>query len=174
MRARRCLPRLSAEEDSRDLQSSSSSLSPEAEAVKRSLSFWPTVTEWEDILPALARHYAVVAPDLPGPGGSDAPASAADYRKKAMAADIYGLMVKLGLSHHIRIVGHEHPGLWWFGLFSKPFDLAYNMMAGKEKVTGPLIRTGACPRPAANSTSVTTGLRGRLPDGWLTPSSGGS
>jgi pimeloyl-ACP methyl ester carboxylesterase len=62
---------------------------------------------WDDILPALAQHYTVIAPDLPGAGLSDAPASAADYTKKAMAADIYGLMVKLGLSHHIRIVGHD-------------------------------------------------------------------
>jgi pimeloyl-ACP methyl ester carboxylesterase len=62
---------------------------------------------WDDILPALARHYTVVAPDLPGAGLSDAPAPAADYTKKAMAGDIYGLMVKLGLSHHIRIVGHD-------------------------------------------------------------------
>jgi hypothetical protein len=64
-----------------------------------------TWTEWDDILPALARHYAVVAPDLPGADGSDAPALAADYTKKAMGADIYGLMVKLGLSHNISIVG---------------------------------------------------------------------
>jgi pimeloyl-ACP methyl ester carboxylesterase len=62
---------------------------------------------WDDILPALARHYTVVAPDLPGAGLSEAPADAADYTKKAMAADIYGLMVKLGLSHDIRIVGHD-------------------------------------------------------------------
>jgi pimeloyl-ACP methyl ester carboxylesterase len=62
---------------------------------------------WDDILPALARHYTVVAPDLPGAGLSDAPAAAADYTKKAMAADIYGLMVKLGLSHNIRIAGHD-------------------------------------------------------------------
>jgi len=62
---------------------------------------------WDGILPALARHYTVVAPDLPGAGLSDAPAPAADYTKKAMAADIYRLMVKLGLSHHIRIVGHD-------------------------------------------------------------------
>ena len=62
---------------------------------------------WDDILPALARHYTVVAPDLPGAGLSDAPAAAADYTKKAMAADIYELMVKLGLSHNIRIVGHD-------------------------------------------------------------------
>jgi len=62
---------------------------------------------WDDILPALARHYTVVAPDLPGAGLSDAPAAAGDYTKKAMAADIYGLMVKLGLSHNLRIVGHD-------------------------------------------------------------------
>ena len=62
---------------------------------------------WDGILPALARHYTVVAPDLPGAGLSDAPAPAADYTKKAMAADIYHLMVKLGLSHHVRIVGHD-------------------------------------------------------------------
>jgi pimeloyl-ACP methyl ester carboxylesterase len=62
---------------------------------------------WDDILPELARHYTVVAPDLPGAGLSDAPAATADYTKKAMAADIYRLMVKLGLSHRLRIVGHD-------------------------------------------------------------------
>jgi len=63
--------------------------------------------EWDDILPALAAHYTVVAPDLPGAGLSDAPANEADYTKKAMAADLYALMLKLGLSHNIRIVGHD-------------------------------------------------------------------
>jgi len=62
---------------------------------------------WDHILPALAQHYTVVAPDLPGAGRSDAPTRAADYTKKAMAADTYALMVKLGLSHDIRIVGHD-------------------------------------------------------------------
>ena len=65
--------------------------------------------EWDaQILGALAQHYyTVVAPDLPGAGQSDAPANEADYTKKAMAADLYGLMVKLGLSHHVSIVGHD-------------------------------------------------------------------
>jgi pimeloyl-ACP methyl ester carboxylesterase len=63
--------------------------------------------EWDAILPALARHYTVVAPDLPGAGDSDAPADEADYSKAAMAADVYGLMVKLGLSHNVRVVGHD-------------------------------------------------------------------
>jgi pimeloyl-ACP methyl ester carboxylesterase len=63
--------------------------------------------EWDPVLPALAEHYTVIAPDLPGAGGSDAPAPVADYTKTAMAADIYGLMVKLGLSDNVRIVGHD-------------------------------------------------------------------
>jgi pimeloyl-ACP methyl ester carboxylesterase len=63
--------------------------------------------EWARILPALAKHYTVVAPDLPGAGDSDAPADQADYTKKAMAADLYGLMARLGLSHNVRIVGHD-------------------------------------------------------------------
>ena len=62
---------------------------------------------WDHILPALARHYTVVAPDLPGAGLSDAPVPAVGYTKKAMAADTYALMVKLGLSRGIRIVGHD-------------------------------------------------------------------
>ena len=63
--------------------------------------------EWDDILPALAAHFTVVAPDLPGAGNSDAPADKADYTKKAMAADLYGLMVKLGLTRNVSIVGHD-------------------------------------------------------------------
>jgi pimeloyl-ACP methyl ester carboxylesterase len=63
--------------------------------------------EWHDIMPALARHYTVVAPDLPGAGLSDAPAAKADYTKKAMAADIYRLMAKLGLSRNVSVVGHD-------------------------------------------------------------------
>jgi pimeloyl-ACP methyl ester carboxylesterase len=63
--------------------------------------------EWDDILPALAAHYTVVAPDLPGAGLSDAPAVEADYTKKAIAEDIYALMVKLGLSHDVSVVGHD-------------------------------------------------------------------
>lgn len=130
--------------------------------------------EWEPILSALARHYTVIAPDLPGAGDSDAPDVEADYTKQAMAADVYGLLVKLGLSRNIDVVGHDigtmvaysiaaahpsdvhklvlseapipdqsiytypaltqdGPGLWWFGLFNDPGNLAYQMFAGKEK-----------------------------------------
>jgi pimeloyl-ACP methyl ester carboxylesterase len=62
---------------------------------------------WDDILPELAEHYTVVAPDLPGSGGSDAPAGTAAYTKKAMAGDLYQLLVKLGLERNVRVVGHD-------------------------------------------------------------------
>ncbi|MEV4630778.1 alpha/beta hydrolase [Micromonospora sp. NPDC049523] len=61
--------------------------------------------EWHEIMPALAKHYTVVAPDLRGAGKSDAPAGG--YDKKTMAADIYGLLRKLGLQRDIRLVGHD-------------------------------------------------------------------
>ncbi|MFC4031578.1 alpha/beta fold hydrolase [Streptomyces polygonati] len=61
--------------------------------------------EWRHIMPALAEHYTVIAPDLPGAGKSDAPATG--YDKKTLAADIHGLLVKIGRDHDIRIVGHD-------------------------------------------------------------------
>jgi pimeloyl-ACP methyl ester carboxylesterase len=61
--------------------------------------------EWHEIMPELARHYTVIAPDLRGAGKSDAPAGG--YDKKTMAADIHGLLVKLRLNANIRLVGHD-------------------------------------------------------------------
>ncbi len=60
---------------------------------------------WRHVMPALAEHYTVIVPDLPGAGDSDAPATG--YDKKSMAEDIHGLLVKLGKDHDIRIVGHD-------------------------------------------------------------------
>ncbi|MET7388645.1 alpha/beta fold hydrolase [Streptomyces sp. NPDC005529] len=61
--------------------------------------------EWRHIMPALAEHYTVIAPDLPGAGRSDAPATG--YDKKSMADAIHGLLVQLGKDRNIRIVGHD-------------------------------------------------------------------
>ena len=61
--------------------------------------------EWHGIMPALAEHYTVIAPDLPGAGQSDAPASG--YDKKTMAADLHALLVSLGRDGDVRIVGHD-------------------------------------------------------------------
>ena len=61
--------------------------------------------EWREVLPTLAEHYTVIAPDLPGAGRSDAPATG--YDKKSLAADIHGLLVALGRDHDVRLVGHD-------------------------------------------------------------------
>ncbi|MFE1834443.1 alpha/beta fold hydrolase [Streptomyces sviceus] len=61
--------------------------------------------EWHGIMPALAEHYTVIAPDLPGAGRSDAPASG--YDKKSMATKLHALLVSLGKEHDVRVVGHD-------------------------------------------------------------------
>ncbi|MET7669974.1 alpha/beta fold hydrolase [Micromonospora luteifusca] len=60
---------------------------------------------WRSLLPALARHFEVVAPDLRGFGGSDAPGGG--YDKKTVAADLHGLLDQLGLTGDLRLVGHD-------------------------------------------------------------------
>ena len=61
--------------------------------------------EFEAVLPALARHFTVIAPDLRGAGASSAPAGG--YDKKTMAEDLHQLLTKLGLQHRINLVGHD-------------------------------------------------------------------
>ncbi|MEV4654872.1 alpha/beta hydrolase [Micromonospora sp. NPDC049301] len=60
---------------------------------------------WRPLLPELARHFEVVAPDLRGFGGSDAPDGG--YDKKTVAADLHGLLDQLGLTGDLRLVGHD-------------------------------------------------------------------
>ncbi|MFC4021061.1 alpha/beta fold hydrolase [Micromonospora sp. GCM10011542] len=60
---------------------------------------------WRPLLPELARHFEVVAPDLRGFGGSDAPDGG--YDKKTVAADVHGLLDQLGLTGDLRLVGHD-------------------------------------------------------------------
>jgi len=61
--------------------------------------------EWRGIMPALSKHYTVIAPDLPGAGHSDAPASG--YDKKTMAAKLHALLVSLGKADDVNVVGHD-------------------------------------------------------------------
>lgn len=60
---------------------------------------------WRKVLPELARHYTVIAPDLRGAGDSDAPSGG--YDKKTLAADVHGLLTQLGLDGDVSIVGHD-------------------------------------------------------------------
>ncbi|WP_328584717.1 alpha/beta fold hydrolase [Streptomyces sp. NBC_00370] len=56
---------------------------------------WPrTWYQFHKVMPRLARHYRVIAPDLRGMGDSDKPVGG--YDKKSMARDIYELLRSLG------------------------------------------------------------------------------
>lgn len=70
---------------------------------------WPeTWYEWRKIMPILAQHYTVIAPDLPGLGDSSAPT--AGYDKRSIAEVIHQLVTHLGFEH-INLVGHDIGGM---------------------------------------------------------------
>jgi pimeloyl-ACP methyl ester carboxylesterase len=60
---------------------------------------------WRKVLPAVAEHFTVIAPDLRGAGGSDAPTDG--YTKSSLADDIHDLLVGLGLAEQVSLVGHD-------------------------------------------------------------------
>ncbi len=66
---------------------------------------WPqTWYAWHNVMPALAKNYTVIAPDLRGLGDSSKPASG--YDGKTVAEDIYQLTSQLGFNK-IFLVGHD-------------------------------------------------------------------
>jgi pimeloyl-ACP methyl ester carboxylesterase len=62
---------------------------------------------WRHLIPSLARTHTVIAPDLPGHGGSDPPAG--DYSLGAHACALRDLMLTLGYAR-ASIVGHSLGG----------------------------------------------------------------
>jgi pimeloyl-ACP methyl ester carboxylesterase len=58
----------------------------------------------KDIIPALARDYHVIAPDLRGAGDSEKPPSG--YDKRTMAEDIHALVTGLGHTR-VKILAHD-------------------------------------------------------------------
>ncbi len=70
---------------------------------------WPqTSWAWRKVMPALARHYRVVAPDLRGLGDTDKPATGYDVR--TLAEDMRALASALGLEN-VYLVGTDWGGL---------------------------------------------------------------
>src|SRR3984893_4056002 len=59
---------------------------------------------WRPLMPSLAERFTVIAPDLPGIGGSAIPADGLDM--KAAAVRIHALMSSLGFQK-ARVVGHD-------------------------------------------------------------------
>jgi pimeloyl-ACP methyl ester carboxylesterase len=67
---------------------------------------WPqTWYEWRHIMPALAKKYTVIAPDLRGLGDSSKPLTG--YDGKTTAEDIYQLISQLGFKQQILLVAHD-------------------------------------------------------------------
>lgn len=62
---------------------------------------------WNDVIPMLAQHYTVIAPDLLGHGRSDKPR--ADYSVSAFANGMRDLLVVLGINK-VTVVGHSLGG----------------------------------------------------------------
>lgn len=62
---------------------------------------------WNDVIPVLAQHYTVIAPDLLGHGRSDKPR--ADYSVPAFANGMRDLLVVLGIGK-VTVVGHSLGG----------------------------------------------------------------
>jgi pimeloyl-ACP methyl ester carboxylesterase len=66
---------------------------------------WPeTWYAWHKVMPALAKNYTVIAPDLRGLGDSSKPPTG--YDGKTVAEDIHQLVTKLGFDT-IFLVGHD-------------------------------------------------------------------
>ena len=72
--------------------------------------FPQTHLAWRHVAPALAATHTVVAADLRGYGGSDAPPEdGAAYAKRAMAADMVAAMASLGFDR-FAVAGHDRGG----------------------------------------------------------------
>lgn len=69
---------------------------------------WPqTWYQWRKVIPVLAEHYTVIAPDLRGFGESSKPIDG--YDKRTVAEDIYQLVRHLGFEK-VMLVGHDLGG----------------------------------------------------------------
>ena len=66
--------------------------------------FPETSYAWRKLIPLLAKHYRVIAPDLRGCGDTDRPQ--AGYDKRTVAADVYALTQQMGFAS-ISMVGHD-------------------------------------------------------------------
>ena len=76
---------------------------------------WPqTWYMWRNVIPGLAKHYRVIAPDLRGLGDSSRPVDG--YDKKTVAQDIWRLMHDVLHEESFFLVGHDWGGPTAFAL----------------------------------------------------------
>ena len=141
---------------------------------------WPeTWYAWHKVMPALAKTYTVVAPDLRGLGDSSKPLTG--YDGKTLAEDIHQLVTKLGfktiflVAHdwgtqvaysyaaahptevkrlvvmELTIPGFAPPGRppLWWGIFHQTPDLPEALVQGKELIYLPWFYHNLAYNPAA-------------------------
>lgn len=70
--------------------------------------FPQTWYEWRDLIPRLAKHYWVIAPDLRGLGDSSRPLTG--YDKKTVAGDVWELLHQVMGIDRFCLVGHDWGG----------------------------------------------------------------
>ena len=76
---------------------------------------WPqSWWDWRHLIPALARHHSVIAPDLRGLGDSSRPLSG--YDKKTVAEDVWRLVGERLGHDRFFLVGHDWGGPVAFAL----------------------------------------------------------
>jgi pimeloyl-ACP methyl ester carboxylesterase len=82
---------------------------------------WPqTWYEWRHVMPALAKNYTVIAPDLRGFGDSSKPTTG--YDGKTVAEDIHQLVAQLGFKDSF-LVGHDLGALVAFSYAAHPDEV---------------------------------------------------
>ncbi|WP_434213290.1 alpha/beta fold hydrolase [[Pseudomonas] boreopolis] len=92
---------------------------------------------WRHVLPLLAPHHRLLAPDLPGQGDSDRPLEG--YDTAALANALHALVRKLGWGRHA-VVGHD-VGAWvayaYAGMFAADVERLALIDAGIPGATLP-------------------------------------
>ncbi|MFV8265072.1 alpha/beta fold hydrolase [Mycolicibacterium peregrinum] len=83
--------------------------SPGESAVVLLHGYSASIQWWEKVAPQLARDQRVIAIDLVGHGGSEAPADGAAYRSDAQATAVRNALVALGVRHAV-LIGHSMGG----------------------------------------------------------------
>ena len=96
---------------------------------------WPqTWYMWRGIIPALAAHYRVIAPDLRGLGDSSRPVSG--YDKKTLAQDLWRLAHDVLGERRLFVVGHDWGGPVAYALAAQHRDAVRRMAIFDVPVPG--------------------------------------
>jgi len=75
---------------------------------------------WSGIAERLAEYCCVVAPDVRGAGGSDAPARIRDYRMEQLVEDLAAVIDTVSPAHPVHLAGHDWGSIQCWEAVSTP------------------------------------------------------